>query len=227
MNKTLLLAGVATALFAFNANAMDFNPYVSGKLTYGEVNVDGSQSQGRENLTADIEDKVYGFNAAVGVSTKVPYGSLRGEFEFGYKDGMKDNYSRAEDVAQGATAIMKADIQTYMFNMYYDIDTGTKFTPYVGAGIGYAKVKTKASLPEFGISEKSDDNNLAWQVGAGVSYAMTENISFDVGYRYTDYGSVKDSFEKDNVQGFKATFNANSKYDVTSHEFLLGARYAF
>ena len=42
MNKTLLLAGVATALFAFNANAMDFNQYVSAKGAFVKMKNDTS-----------------------------------------------------------------------------------------------------------------------------------------------------------------------------------------
>lgn len=67
---------------------------------------------------------------------------------------------------------------------------------------------------------------MAWQIGAGVSYAMTENLLFDAGYRYTDYGNIKDSGQF-NVEPLKKPFYVSSKYDVTSHEFLLGLRYKF
>lgn len=229
MNKTLLLAGIATTLFAANANAVELNPYVSGKLTYSEIKVDGSQVSNGTSQTADIEDKVYGFNAAVGASTKVPFGSLRGEFEFGYKDGMKDNYTSAADAARGASAIMKADIQTYMFNLYYDIDTGTKFTPYVGAGIGMAHIDAKSNYADPTYKAHSSlsksANEFAYQLSAGVSYAMNENVSFDLGYRYTDLGSIDGS---SNVyQGDKVLFPADMKADFESHEIMLGARYSF
>ena len=39
MKKTLLLAGVAS-LFAMNANAVEFNPYVSAKLRYTDMSSD-------------------------------------------------------------------------------------------------------------------------------------------------------------------------------------------
>ena len=44
MNKTALLAGVASALFAVNANAIEFTPYVSGKITYSDISYDGTDS---------------------------------------------------------------------------------------------------------------------------------------------------------------------------------------
>ena len=65
-----------------------------------------------------------------------------------------------------------------MLNAYYDIDTGTKFTPYVGAGIGMARLKAKID-DETDFSKSK--TTFAWQVGAGISYAMTENVSLDAG----------------------------------------------
>ena len=39
-----------------------------------------------------------------------------------------------------------------MLNRYYDIDTGTKLTPYLGGSIGYSKVKGKISAA--GLSDR-------------------------------------------------------------------------
>lgn len=230
MNKMLLLAGAAAVLFASNANAMELNPYVSGKLTYGKVDVDGSQVTGSLYKSAKIENKDnYGFNAAVGVSTKLPYGAVRGEFEFGYKHGIKDNYTDAEGVANGATSILKADIETYMFNLYYDIDTGTKLTPYVGAGIGLAHIDAKSSYDHPGAAYShvnESDTKFAWQLSAGAAYALTDNLAVDLGYRYTDLGSIKGDSSFYDASGVVAA-PLNMKADFESHEVMLGARYTF
>lgn len=237
MNKTLLLAGV-TALFATNANAFEFNPYVSAKAAFvkmeNDATLDSHYSFSGKNhhynkiLDNKHKDDVWGLRLAAGAATPVKYGKLRGELEFGWNDDAKDSSTNPFKVVTPSTVTATTETSVYsvMANLYYDIDTGTKFTPYIGGGFGYARVETKAALPNEGISQKSNENNLAWQVGAGVSYALNDNLAIDAGYRYTDYGSVKDSFRR-NVEPFKATFDANSKYDVTSHEFLLGARYSF
>lgn len=231
MNKMLLLAGAAAVLFASNANAMELNPYVSGKLTYGKVDVDGSQVTGPLYKSAKIENKDnYGFNAAVGVSTKLPYGAVRGEFEFGYKHGIKDNYTDAEGVANGATSILKADIETYMFNLYYDIDTGTKLTPYVGAGIGLAHIDAKSSYDHPGAAYShvnESDTKFAWQLSAGAAYALTDNLAVDLGYRYTDLGSIKGNSDFMDAQTGAVAAPLNMKADFESHEVMLGARYTF
>lgn len=61
------------------------------------------------------------------------------------------------------TSKFKVETQSMMVNAYYDIDTKSKFIPYVGAGLGYAKVK--ASLrAEDSLSiyyGRMDDKNFA------------------------------------------------------------------
>ena len=42
MNKTLLLAGIATTLFAVNANAVELNPYVSAKAAFVKMENDAN-----------------------------------------------------------------------------------------------------------------------------------------------------------------------------------------
>ncbi len=208
MNKTLLLAGVVTALFASNVNAMDFNPYVGAKLRYIDMSSDVKLGD-----TFDVDDNVYGGSIAIGASTKVKGGAVRAELEYN-KNADADKTHRMTLSGTGFDFDGKLEIesQSLMLNAYYDIDTGTKFTPYVGAGVGYAKIEGTLSESTTGLSESVDDNNFAWQVGAGVGYAVNENVSVDAGYRYVDYGD----FTKEDVN-----------IDVSSHEFYLGARYAF
>ena len=64
----------------------------------------------------------------------------------------------------------------------------------------------------LGESYSADDNNFAWQVGAGVGYALNDNVSLDAGYRYVDYGD----FTED-----------GTKLETSAHELYVGARYAF
>lgn len=228
MKKTLLLTTAAATLFAVNTNAMEWNPYVSGNLTYSEIKVDGTQTYDAAPArvdTAKIEDKVYGMNVAAGVSTKVLGGAVRGEFEFGYKDGMRKDYTD-RSMSATATAIMKADVQTYMLNAYYDIDTGTKFTPYVSAGMGLAHINAKSNYTDSvgdganDVHMEKSENNFAWQIGAGVGYALNDKVTLNAGYRYTDLGSVETTAK--NQIG-----KINSESDFEAHEVMLGARYAF
>lgn len=244
MNKTLLLAGVATALFAANANAVELNPYVSVKAAFVKMENDakvdsdysfGGQTHYQNALSKDKhKDDVWGLRLASGVATPVKYGQVRGEFELGWNDDAKDsnNFAFKVDKTYNHKFATELSVSSAMLNVYYDIDTGTKFTPYVGGGIGMAHLKNKTkvtgSTPSgaLNLGSSESENNFAWNIGAGVSYALNDKVSIDVGYRYSDYGNVKESVSQ-KVPGLKVPLNVSGKYDVTSHEFLLGTRYAF
>lgn len=57
----------------------------------------------------------------------------------------------------------------------------------------------------------------AWQVGAGVSYDLTSNLTAELGYRY---------FNVENV-GLTAADGTGSDVDVRSHQVNLGLRVSF
>ena len=199
MRKTLLLAGVATIFTISNAVAMEINPYVSAKMKY----VDMSADYDEPGYSLSADDNVLGGAVAFGAEHKTSVGTVRTEVE----------YNRNQDTEKKLfSGLAKAEVesQSLMFNAYYDIDTNSKFTPYVGAGVGYAKIKGKLKSPV--LSDDMSDTNFAWQVGAGVGYELTENVTMDAGYRYADYGDFSEY---------------DSKLDVSAHEFYVGARYTF
>ena len=244
MKKALLLAGAASVLLAANANAIELNPYVSAKAAFvkmendAKVNSDYSFSgvTHYQNALANEKhkDDVWGLRLAAGAAAPVKYGQIRSELEFGWNDDAKDSNNFAFKVKDTYNHKFATELSIYsaMLNIYYDIDTGTKFTPYVGGGIGVAHLKNKSKVAgstpagALDISSSESETNFAWNIGAGVSYALTDNLSLDAGYRYTDYGNVKESVSQQ-ISGLGAPLNVDGKFDVTSHEFLLGARYAF
>jgi len=116
------------------------------------------------------------------------------------------------------------NISTLFLNAYFDINTGTAFTPYIGGGLGMAfnytgvkfEVSTAAGVPLANFSKNRYDTTFAWNVGAGISYAFTENVSADLGYRFISTG-----YREVELQGMKI---GSSPY---IHEFYLGARFTF
>lgn len=84
---------------------------------------------------------------------------------------------------------------TLMTNAYYDLHTGTRFTPYVGVGVGEAMLK----FPEGEGLGNTDSTSykLAYQGMAGVAYTPEPLPQADItlGYRYlgtekASYGSA-------------------------------------
>ena len=212
MKKSLLLAGVAT-LVALNANAFEFNPYVSVKYIKADMESSYKVEQIKPGVTiADISesDKNSAYSIAFGTRNQLTKGTLRTELEFQQNGKLKSHLSGTEELNTNT------EIKSLMLNTYYEFDTGTKFNPYVSAGLGFAQIETslKSSYMSMG-SEKAE--NLTWQLGAGVSYNFNEHLSFDTGYRHIDYGDYNN----------ETFINYKTKGEAESDEIYFGIRYAF
>ncbi len=85
----------------------------------------------------------------------------------------------------------KLNLQTLLANVYLDFRNESPLTPYISMGAGLAFVNEFASYrdivdPEFSGYVEQMTTVFAWQIGAGVSYAMNDMVSLDLGYRYLD-----------------------------------------
>lgn len=124
-----------------------------------------------------------------------------------------------------------------LFNAYADIGTWYGFTPFVGVGVGGAFnhvssiIDTGVSGPNnfgvggFGYSRAKDSTDLAYAVMAGVSYAISPNLKFEVAYRYLDMGDIKTG----NIvcQNTGACGNEVQNISLASQDIKLGMRWMF
>ena len=234
MKKLLgLIAVMVGMVLSSSVQATEYLPYVGGRVSYVSMNNEADQwisNSGTKSTIVDkrLNDETWGTRLAVGVEVPLCGGlakSVRTELEYGVIDDTHNSGTYSHNI--GGFSIptgynIESKIQTIMLNVYYDLDTGTRFTPYVNAGVGYANIREKAGVSNQYASEtaKDHEDNFAWNVGAGVSYAINYNVSAELGYRYTDYGSVKYS----DVQGGYAS---SAERDYDSHEIMLGLRYTF
>lgn len=122
------------------------------------------------------------------------------------------------------TAKGKLDNYTLMLNGYYDINlSNSAVTPYLMAGIGVSRSETKKLNWASSIEEKGKTvNQFAWQAGAGVTFALSDRCSFDLGYRYVDLNTFKNSGSYSNGDGV-----ASSWGKLYSHQVQVGIRYYF
>lgn len=187
-----------------------------------------------------LRDASFGFRLAYGATTPVKYGALRGELEFGYSTAAKDDNDYTFNIFNpyyGEEFSVETSVLSALANVYYDFNTGTRVTPYIGAGFGYARVTSQINTNGIMGQEKPYDfdydyvkDNFAWQLGVGVAYNINENWIIDLGYRYADYGRIKESDVKypSDMKGTIAdVLIINGDFHVTAHEFTLGARYMF
>jgi len=70
-------------------------------------------------------------------------------------------------------------------NVYYDIETGTGFKPYIGGGIGYQWVDVDYAPSGVEVGD-DDDGVFAYQLMAGASYAVTPTVELFGQYTYRE-----------------------------------------
>lgn len=108
---------------------------------------------------------------------------------------------------------IEADIWEVMANAYYDIGNFSGVTPYVGAGLGMANLKY-----DIGYNDAISGRNttrLQWALMAGAAIDVTENIKFDLGYRYARISSGDAANEGGNAYADKG---------LESHQLRAGVR---
>ena len=81
---------------------------------------------------------------------------------------------RAE-VEAGYRGNSDAHIYTALVNGFYDFKNDTRFTPFLGAGVGYANVNAGGA-----------DDSFAYQGIAGVSYELCPQWALTAQYNYLD-----------------------------------------
>ena len=181
----------------------------------------GSDSFGGKSKVVGAGGIALGYNFADQMSFPV-----RVELEYTLRGEAKGTMSAWSSVINDETGEslgkltqrVKARSQTALVNAYYDISTGTALTPYVMAGMGISRTKLSSQLAGSDETRSDSDTNFAWTVGAGMAYAVSEQVTVDLTARYYDAGDVK-AYDSDGETYAKAS--------VRGTDLLLGVRYAF
>jgi opacity protein-like surface antigen len=121
-------------------------------------------------------------------------------------------------------------------NAYVDLGTWWCVTPFIGAGVGGARVSINnftdagivnvggGALPGLAFGDNVSKWNFAWAVHAGLAYKVTPNFTVELAYRYLDMG---DGLTGD-LRTFDGTNNINNPTtfkNITSHDLKLGVRW--
>jgi opacity protein-like surface antigen len=120
-------------------------------------------------------------------------------------------------------------------NVYYDFDTRSRFTPYLGIGLGFTKneigaasgiVASTASFNGGGtLSSPSSSNwSAAAAAMAGFTVALRQELLLDAGYRFLYLGNASTGKVVDQL-GRGA--GPDRLEDLHAHEFRVGLRYQF
>lgn len=161
-------------------------------------------------------DNGFGLTGAVGYSS----GNFRVEAEFSYRKNDLDKLTINSVAVAGVlfTGLGTFDLDGdttalgFMANGWYDFYTGTRWVPFVGAGLGVARlnidIESIAGIPT--IYDESD-TVLAYQAGVGLGYKVTPKTIVSLSYRF--FGTADPEFD----DGFD---KVDSEY--SNHSLLIG-----
>lgn len=176
----------------------------AGSLTLGAV-LGGAPAQAQEwGTTPESYNNVTGFYGTVGLGASWPqnlswnarnlpfngnikggggfsgeagigydFGSIRTELTYGYTRNSVNSVSvNGFGNASSSGIINKNDV---LASIYLDIPTGSRWTPYIGGGIGYTNLSTpNFNTPLFN-SGSANRGLFGYQAKVGVSYAVERN----------------------------------------------------
>jgi opacity protein-like surface antigen len=124
-----------------------------------------------------------------------------------------------------------------LVNVYADLGTWWCITPFVGAGVGAANIRT-TGLQDSGsnltggvlsggasyFANGASTTNLAWAVHAGLAYHVNRNFTVELAYRYLDMGTANHGFGS-SFDGSNAGPSSFQFRDITSQDLRLGVRW--
>ena len=227
--------------------------YVAPKFVYGLTQIESIKEYWTNGADQGVQghgsktDNAFGGSLAIGYDFGKKFSvPIRTELEYAIFSGFEGKNTLT--YVHGGTSKtewevfkQKFQLQTLFFNAYWDINTGTKLTPYVGAGIGMAFINSKWTASGYTVtaapdpwSERSGSKmnaNFAWNIGAGLGYDITDNWTIDVGYRFVGLGSVKTGsygvpIDTAGRQDEIANTHLKTK-NLYQHQFALGVRFTF
>ena len=173
----------------------------------------------------DDDDKAsWDFDLGFGVDAALGYdfGVFRADVEFAYLsakalfDVDKNDRRGTDEEADDTLSVLAATA-----NAWYDLDTGTAWTPYIGIGVGGTNVSVQ-------LAQDTDEDpyfdgtgwGFAYQAGVGVAFEVLSGFSLTAGYQF--FGTLETEITHDG----DATDHTVSP-TLMAHGVQLGMRFLF
>ena len=136
---------------------------------------------------------------------------VRSEVEFGYRSADIDSLSGVTNGTGGLS------VGSVMGNATYALQNESKFTPYLGLGIGLASVEFDDVQPVGGAVLDDSDIVFAYQGILGLGYRLSEHVQLFTDYRYFATADV----------GLSTRADAGVDGEYADHTLLVGLRFSF
>lgn len=148
-----------------------------------------------------------------------------------YPDPINTSYSDLHDdhkalAANAVTGRSNIDgnfsMLAFMANVDYDFDTGSRWVPYIGGGLGVATISIDTETAQGTPLADDSDTVFAYQVGAGIGYEfpLEEGRSVTVSLDWRYFGTQDPTFKGEVTGG---------EFDVgiSGHDVGIGLIYGF
>jgi opacity protein-like surface antigen len=254
--KSLIAAGAASLLSsaAFAADMPIASPpmyappvvedfggwYLRGDIGFSNQRVDRLNNPDDARLTSSSQNLTFNTAGIFGLGAGYKFnnwfradvtGEWRGNSQFFGKDSITYVGGFGTDTYHGTKSEW-----VVLANAYADLGTWWCVTPFIGAGVGGARVSianfTDQShaieggpvLPGLAFGDNVSKWNFAWALHAGLAYKVTPNFTVELAYRYLDMG---DGLTGDlrRFDGVNERFNPTTFKNITSHDLKLGVRW--
>lgn len=159
-------------MFSTPADCRELTTYLScsgGVTMLEDSDLSDSQFPG---ATANLE---YEPGYFIGVALGNQVDKIRFEAEIGYQKNKLDSV-KVSGVSLTSSEDYEIRLTTLLFNLYYDFIKGSRFTPYLTAGLGLGNMKVDGLTDSDSVAE--------YQFGAGVAFRINEKIALDLKGRY-------------------------------------------
>lgn len=189
------------------AEAAESGWYIGGAGAFTGAETDFDYATGNDTAEYDLGWGISGYTGY-----KFANG-LRAEAELGVRQNDISNI----DITIATNDSGKTRADTALLNVIYDFHNSSRFTPYVGAGVGGSHISHDLVQLVAGDTVHDDDYVLAGQGIAGVSYKISEKWDTFIDYRHL-------------VTADQSTRNSGGvaiDSNYTSQAINIGARYNF
>ncbi len=190
-----------------------------------------------------------GTGILAGVSSGYRWRNFRIEGEYFYRGAMHDSASEPllsdgtllkdlQEIRESEEAIDDVLSHNFFANLYYDFTSGSKWTPYLGVGVGVAHVLIDYSNRFSRESDPADistftggsadprnqrlagtttiaknrlsDTVFGYQAIAGVDYQVRESVTIGLKFRWADFSEFKDGGEYAQLRSHASTNSADA-----------------
>jgi opacity protein-like surface antigen len=244
MRKAII--AIATSVIALSpANARDHSPYAGiegGVLFARDMDIDLLHFRNENGVDDNsVTDDIYEMDLKTGIDLDLiggyDFGVVRAEAELGWKKASVDTFIFTEEPQFPQDGEGHVSVLSLMGNVLLDLGNENGLSFYAGPGIGYAWSKLHNAGTD-GFNANGKDSAWAWQLIAGVRYAVSANLDLGLKYRYFQTARLRyeDVFDTEGetfncatipTANIPCTFSDDFRTKFRSHSLMASIVYNF